>query len=504
MHKPQKDLLLGKRIREYEILEVLGQGGMGAVYRARHIYLEEQRAIKVIQTRLAQDPNFVNRFIREAKILTRLRHPNLVQLYEFGTLEEDVFFMVMEFLRGESLLKRIRRQKRIPVLPAARMVRQAALGLHSAHEQGIVHRDLSPDNLFLVHSDGREVTKVIDFGIAKPNFETPDHLTATGLFIGKPEYSSPEQCGLIEEGGSVDRRSDIYSLGVTFYHMLTGKLPFYSTTPQGYVLKHATESPRPISANFEPGCAPQGLDELLLKMLAKKRHERYPTMEHFIRDLDLLFPPDSEEAVTRVTMEIPASELEVSAQEGQTEYVEPQWTVEQESAVAPREGTQGKEWATPQPTPLSRTAVELTPKVHVPLWVVISAGLLIPVLVAVFGWWFFFSSRADRQEAGLQAGTSAKGVLKAPIPVTINALPWAEVTVRPIDVQASSARSGQQTGVTPCYFLLPEGEYRIELTNRFGPPIRQTIEVHPGSLNEFAFRMPSYDPQRALDEVEGW
>jgi len=182
MAKSQKDPLLGTRIREYEILEVIGKGGMGAVYKARHVLLDDVRAIKVIQSRLAGDKDFIDRFIREARVLTKLRHPNLVQLFEFGTLQEDIFFMVMEYLSGESVLERLRRLTRIPAAQAVKIVREAALGLHSAHQRGIIHRDISPDNLLILKDEIEgEMTKVIDFGIAKPNFESTHHLTATNL-----------------------------------------------------------------------------------------------------------------------------------------------------------------------------------------------------------------------------------------------------------------------------------------------------------------------------------
>ncbi|HEY4490916.1 MAG TPA: serine/threonine-protein kinase, partial [Acidobacteriota bacterium] len=143
MAKSEKDPLLGTRIREYEILEIIGRGGMGAVYKARHVLLEDERAIKVIHTRLASDQEFTNRFIREARILTRLRHPNLVQLLEFGMLDDDVFFMVMEYLSGKSVLSRIEQESRIPSDQSIKIIKQAAAGLNTAHLRGIVHRDIS-------------------------------------------------------------------------------------------------------------------------------------------------------------------------------------------------------------------------------------------------------------------------------------------------------------------------------------------------------------------------
>ncbi|MBI2839900.1 MAG: protein kinase [Acidobacteria bacterium] len=282
------DFAVGSRIREYEILELLGRGGMGAVYRVRHVYLDEERAIKVVRPGLAEGANPTERFIREARILVKLRHPNLVQLFEFGTLEGGSFFMVMELIRGESVLQRIGWMKRIPIDAAISIIREAALGLGAAHAQGVVHRDIAPDNLLLVKASGsREVTKVIDFGIAKPLAdEAHVHTLSTTMFIGKPQYSSPEQCGLLEPGETIDHRSDIYSLGVTLYQMVTGKLPFYATTPQGYLLKHASEAPAPPSSHFLPGQFPSDLDAFILRALSKRRQDRHASMDEFLRDLE--------------------------------------------------------------------------------------------------------------------------------------------------------------------------------------------------------------------------
>ncbi len=286
MTEPSKDPRVGTLIREYEILEVLGQGGMGSVYRARHTLLEEIRAIKLIKASLQEDTQFVNRFIREAKILVKLRHPNLVHFYEFGALEENVFFMVIEFLHGESALQRVNRLQKIPFQDAIRIVREAALGLHRAHQKDVIHRDISPDNLLLVRKeDGSEITKVIDFGIAKPVGVETKIYTQNNAFLGKPEFCSPEQCGILQEGEVIDGRSDIYSLGVTLYFLLTGKLPFYSTTPAGYLLKHVQAAPKPISQLLPSGECPPQLEFLIGKALAKNRKERFSSMDEFAQAL---------------------------------------------------------------------------------------------------------------------------------------------------------------------------------------------------------------------------
>lgn len=287
MAKSGKDPLIGSRIREYEILDSIGRGGMGAVYRARHIYLDKQRAIKVVHRSLTESEDFVNRFIREAKVLSQLNHPNVVQLYDFGMLDDNTFFMVMELIQGETVIERIQRESRLSAEESSRIVREASLGLSSAHKKGIIHRDISPDNLILVRNEsGNEITKVVDFGIAKPLHEDTGRFTMTNFFIGKPEYSSPEQCGTLKDNESLDQRSDIYSLGVTFFQMLTGRLPFLASTPQGYLLKHANENPKPPSTYLPHGEIPKALDELVMKMLTKRREDRHRNLEKVIEELD--------------------------------------------------------------------------------------------------------------------------------------------------------------------------------------------------------------------------
>ncbi|MCI0612037.1 protein kinase [bacterium] len=283
---------IGKQIREYEILDVIGKGGMGAVYRARHIYLDEERAIKVVRGQFSANRDYLDRFIREARILTRLRHHNLVLLYEFGTLEENTFFMVLELINGESVLSRIRRLGRIPIDDTVRIIRAAAQGLHVAHQQGIIHRDISPDNLLIVKQEGsdKEITKVIDFGIAKPLTES--NFTKSNLYIGKPEYGSPERIGV--EGVAVDHRSDIYSLGVTMYFMLTGVLPFHGKTPWEIMSKHLTEDPAPLSTHFPDDDFPEALERIITKAMAKLPSNRHSSMQDFVEELDEIISPETE------------------------------------------------------------------------------------------------------------------------------------------------------------------------------------------------------------------
>lgn len=287
--------------REYEILGEIGKGGMGKVYKAHHIYLDEARAIKVVHRssiKAEERKESVNRFILEAKVLTKLRHPNLVLLYDFGTLEENTFFMVMEYINGESVLSRLRRLEKIPIDESIRIIREAAQGLYCAHQKSIVHRDISPDNLLIVKEDGsKEITKVIDFGIAKLLLEKT--MTKAGLFMGKPQYSSPEQ---LTRGTEVDHRADIYSLGATLYHMVTGALPFDSKNIWDLIRMVLNDNPPLPSSFFPKGHFPKALDRIILKAMAKDARNRYHSLEQFILDLaEISSPEDGSESETSNT-----------------------------------------------------------------------------------------------------------------------------------------------------------------------------------------------------------
>jgi tetratricopeptide (TPR) repeat protein/tRNA A-37 threonylcarbamoyl transferase component Bud32 len=278
------ETMIGKRVREYDILELVGKGGMSMVFRARHVYLNKDRAIKIIQTELA-DAFFSDRFIQEARILADLHNPHLVQIFEFGSLEGTQLFMVLEWIEGESVKQRVQRLGRIPVREAIRIVEEAAKGLRAAHEKGIIHRDISPDNLMIVRdASGTEITKVIDFGIAKTSREGTH--TRANIFLGKPEYASPEQCGFLHVDQYIDPRSDLYSLGITFYYMLVGKNPFSSPTPQGYLVKHISQKPRPLAEQLPIYEQPELFDRLICRMLQPERDKRHTSVTDFLADLD--------------------------------------------------------------------------------------------------------------------------------------------------------------------------------------------------------------------------
>ena len=219
--------MLGQRINNFEIRAVLGEGGMGTVYRADHPFSGRQVAIKVLRRSLIEDATLVARFMNEARAANAIRHPNIIDIIDVGTLPDGLPYLMMELLEGESLADRLERVGRLHLADALAIARDAGDAIAAAHEKGIVHRDLKPGIIFLANDPGTPRgwrTKVLDFGIAKLGANVaPGMQTNTGAIMGTPTYMSPEQC---RGSGVVDHRSDIYALAVILYEMLRGQPPF--------------------------------------------------------------------------------------------------------------------------------------------------------------------------------------------------------------------------------------------------------------------------------------
>jgi len=296
--------LIGHSIGRYQIVERLGVGGMATVYRAHDERLDRDVAIKFMRTEVFTDETFLKRFEREAKALARLSHPNIVKVLDYGD-HESMPYLVMEYVRGETLKQRL--GKPIPWREAARMLLPVAQALEYTHRQNIIHRDVKPTN-FLVGDSGHLMLS--DFGIAKI-LDHPEavQLTGTGVGLGTPEYMAPEQ-GL---GKPVDRRADIYSLGVVFYEMVTGRKPFQADTPMAVLYKQVTD-PLPSPHNFVADL-PDFVEQVIVKALAKKPEERYQDMASFAKTLQDLaekpapYPVDSRSAdwVTQLGGKAPAT-----------------------------------------------------------------------------------------------------------------------------------------------------------------------------------------------------
>jgi beta-lactam-binding protein with PASTA domain/predicted Ser/Thr protein kinase len=265
--------VLGDR---YEVEGVLGQGGMAKVFKGHDKVLGRPVAVKVLSPQFAGDDQFVTRFRREAQAAAGLNHPNIVSVFDTGS-QQDVHYIVMEYVRGRTLRDAIRSEG--PILPerAAEIADAVARALGSAHEAGLVHRDIKPGNIMLT-SDGE--VKVMDFGIART--ATGDTLTQTAAVLGTASYLSPEQA----QGQSVDGRSDIYSLGCVLYEMVTGRPPFTGDSPVSIAYKHVKEDPVPPSG-INPD-VPQDLEAVIMKAMAKNQANRYQSADEMRQDLERL------------------------------------------------------------------------------------------------------------------------------------------------------------------------------------------------------------------------
>ena len=271
--------LIGQSLGRYLILEQIGEGGMAFVYKARDTRLDREVAIKVIRTEkltIETMGKTLKRFEREAKALARLTHSNIVQITDFGE-HDGKPFLVMYYVSGGTLKQKLGQP--IPWQEAARLLVPIARALQYAHQQGVIHRDVKPSNILIGANNDPMLT---DFGIAKILLDTEEtsDLTGTGMGIGTPEYMSPEQF----QGLGVDARTDVYSLGVMFYEMVTGRKPYTATTPAAILVKQATE-PLPRPSTFVRGL-PESVENTLVKALAKKPENRYANMGEFLRVLE--------------------------------------------------------------------------------------------------------------------------------------------------------------------------------------------------------------------------
>lgn len=281
----------GDVVREkYRIIHKIGQGGMGAIYKAEHLIFEEFRALKVLVPQLAHDEELVRFLQQEARITRRLSHPNAVRVEDVDRAEDGRLFIAMEYVEGKSIKKIIEQSGPIPVPRVVEIARQLCSALDCAHSLGMIHRDIKPDNALLVRQpDDRDLVKVLDFGIAKLKESAKDRgkdvagvtMTKTGFVVGTPQYMSPEQA-MGTPGDRLDGRSDLYSVGVLLYEALTGELPFHADTPMGYILHHVNTLPRsPINLRPDLGL-PEPVVNIVMKAMEKDPASRFQSAREMI------------------------------------------------------------------------------------------------------------------------------------------------------------------------------------------------------------------------------
>lgn len=270
----------------FQITEVLGGGGMGMVYRAKHLLMQRDVAIKILHTKMVGNADALKRFKVEAQAASNFSHPNILNVHDFGVSNQGRPYMVMDFLEGTTLTALLDAEKRIPVARAVNMFLQISSALAHAHSKDIIHRDVKPSNIMLVDFEGRhEFVKLVDFGIAKvlnPSIPEAENLTRTGEVFGSPLYMSPEQC----KGVKLDARADIYSLGAVMYRVLTGRPIFNTSDPLETMFKQVCEMPDSFSKACPDVEIPQQLETVIFKCMAKDREERYQSMNDLKNDLE--------------------------------------------------------------------------------------------------------------------------------------------------------------------------------------------------------------------------
>lgn len=282
------DVVAGK----YRLLAMIGEGGMGVVYLAEHTLIEKRVALKLLKAEYSTKPDLVSRFQQEAISASRIKHPNVLDVFDFGQLEDGSFFLAMEYLSGHDLAAELSKRRSLAPDQAVRIALQTCRALAAAHGRGVVHRDLKPENVFLhLTEDGDEVVKIVDFGIAQLKGKEEQEevsvrrrrLTRTGMIFGTPEYMSPEQA----KGMSVDLRSDIYGLGVILYEMITGAVPFTGHTFMAVLSAHLTQPIPPMRVIAPDVEFSSELELAVMRSLEKDREKRFQSMRELASALQL-------------------------------------------------------------------------------------------------------------------------------------------------------------------------------------------------------------------------
>lgn len=438
---------------KYRILSKIGQGGMGAVYKALHVTFDELRAIKVISPELINDQLFVKRFQHEAIITRKLQHPNAVRVDDIDEAEDGRPFIVMEYIEGKSLRNLIGQQGALAVPRACSIIKQVSSALDAAHRLGMIHRDVKPDNIVLIDTPEGEQAKVLDFGIAKLKEGRRSEaagmtLTGTGVVIGTPQYMSPEQA-MGKRGDQLDGRSDLYSLGIVMYQMLTGDLPFHADTTMEMLLAHLQTPPMNIRAVRPELQIPEPVANLVMRLLEKKPEHRPASARALIDEIERAeaaatgpavppaviegtrvvpprssYSPDAAEALRSALRARPPARRGAAPVSVATPPPAALSEVELRPAAPPRQGPQAQPVARPAAVPAAPRPAKSS---QWGIW----AGVVI-LLVGLAGGTWYFVEHSTSPAPGTQAPAAAP-----------SSSPPVETS------QPASQPSGTSTGSTP-------------------------------------------------------
>jgi serine/threonine protein kinase len=446
----RNDPYLGATIDgRYKVEAVLGEGGMGVVYRCTHTIIGKKVAMKVLRADLARDSEVTERFLNEAKAASAIGNTHIIDISDFGQFADGATYFVMEFLSGSPLSRVMDGTEPLPISRIIHIARQLAEGLAAAHDAGIVHRDLKPDNIFLIDRGGeKDFVKILDFGIAKVSTSGEGRLTRAGAVFGTPHYMSPEQAA----GAPVDHRGDVYSLGVILYEMASGRVPFDADNFMGILTQHMYKAPVPLRALVpQPTEVPPGLEAIVLKSLSKRPEERYQTMTELIADLDVLRAGQVPNAVTEMMgrsngFNVPADYFNKGQLPGRASS-----------------------------TPGNRSSQRRWPIIAALAAIAAAVGML----VAMYG----KSNQSD-----------AHSVPSAPLTLPVElaaALPTPKAEPRPEAAALAATAKEVMLATDPLEAHVFQG------SNDLGPsPLK--ITVQPGNAVDLEIRMPGYKPRRLL------
>jgi serine/threonine protein kinase len=274
---------------KYRIVRRLGIGGMGEVFKVEHTFLGSTRVVKIIRAQISSSSDAHERFLREARLATKVQHPNVATLHDFSALPDGSHYMVWEFIEGQNLAQVLKQRGTLAPRHAVRIAIQALAGLEAIHRAGIVHRDISPENLMITHAgEGDEFVKIIDLGVAKAA-ESDVAMTQTGMFVGKFRYASPDHLGFLPTGERIDGRADLYSLGVVLFEMVTGRPPFEATSPHEYIIHHSRDE-YVSSPDLDRITGNPALQKVLARALDRDRNRRFATAREFSDALAAIEP----------------------------------------------------------------------------------------------------------------------------------------------------------------------------------------------------------------------
>ncbi|MGZ3429587.1 MAG: protein kinase domain-containing protein, partial [Polyangia bacterium] len=437
------------------------EGGMGVVYLAEHVFIEKRVALKVLSEDFARKADLVARFMQEAKAASKIGHENIVDITDFGETASGSVFFAMEFLDGMDLAGHIKSGGAMPFERAKTIMNQICRALGAAHSKGIIHRDMKPENVYLVTREGKpDFVKVLDFGIAKMSAldEGGSRLTRTGMIFGTPEYMSPEQA----RGDKPDHRVDIYAAGCILYEMLTGDVPFHAETFMGVLTKHMFENPEPPSVR-NPGVhiAPE-VEAVCLKALAKDRDQRYQTMKEFAVALEACVGGD------------------LSLAWGN----EPSGPGLREASQAFRTPGTAARNAVGTPPPRTSSSPELeAPKKRTGLVV----GGIVAVLLAGGGAAVVLSQKKpDPPKPVVTAPVeTAKPVVAPPKPVEPAKPTQFTMSINTQPAGAEVFNGPERLGVTPCNVILPASETVVELVMKKHGYKDQPLKIVPDKDHDY-------------------